>query len=296
MMLRESPQTLFILVDGLGIGLADPEVNPLYSGVCPHLLELLNSHASPIDAGMGVEGIPQSATGQTALLTGVNAARHMGRHVAGFPGPSLQKIIRENNIYDKLAGMGFSSTFANAYYVSHVREVEARKTKSVTTVSALKAFGGIRDMTQMEAGKAVYQDLTRESLRARGYTGPLQTPVQAAQSLVALAREHDFTLFEYFQTDWAGHKGTWGDMLRVLALFDAFLGELLVFAREEGALFVLTSDHGNIERFGSRSHSMNPVPLVAMGLGSDFLKKNVFSVTDVTPALLDLYRCKNSSQ
>jgi len=171
--LRETPRTLFILVDGLGLGSNDPAVNPIVSGVCPNLLQLIQQHAIPIDAGMGVEGIPQSATGQTALLTGVNAARHMGRHVAGFPGPSLQKIIRENNIYDKLAANGFSSTFANAYYVTDVREVETRKIQSVTTVSALKAFGCVRDKAMMEQGKAVYQDLTRESLRSRGYDGPL---------------------------------------------------------------------------------------------------------------------------
>ncbi len=284
------------MVDGLGLGDDNPQENPVFSGACPNLLNLLQSQASSIDAGMGVEGIPQSATGQTALLTGVNAARHMGRHVSGFPGPSLRKIIREHNIYDKLAALGFSSTFANAYYVADVREVETRRSQSVTTVSALKAFGGVRDKALMEQGKAVYQDLTRESLRARGYEGALQTPVQAAQTLLAIAREYDFTMFEYFQTDRVGHKGTWDEALRVLELFDGFLGEILNFTREDGALLVLTSDHGNIERFGARSHSLNPVPLVAIGLGSEFMKKNVFSVTDVTPMLLELYRGKNSSQ
>lgn len=278
------------------MGAENPEVNPVYSGVCPNLVNMLKFHAISIDARMGVEGVPQSATGQTALFTGVNAARHMGRHVAGFPGPSLQKIIRENNIYDKLGALGFSATFANAYYVSDVREVESRKIQSVTTVAALKAFGRVRDKALMEQGKAVYQDLTRESLRERGYEGPLQTPVQSAQDLVAIAREHDFTLFEFFQTDRAGHKGTWDDMLRVLGAYDEFLGEVLVFLREEGALFVLTSDHGNIERFGSRSHSLNPVPFVAMGQGSDYLKRSIVSLTDVAPALLEIYCCKNSSQ
>jgi hypothetical protein len=294
--LRETPRTLFILVDGLGIGADNPEVNPLYSGVCPHLLALLNDHATSIDAGLGVDGIPQSATGQTALMTGINAARHMGRHVAGFPGPSLQKIIRENNIYDQLGALGYSSTFANAYYISDMSEVHNRKIKSVTTVSALKAFGAVRDMTLLEQGKAVYQDLTCESLRARGYAGALRTPVQAAQALVAIARDYDFTLFEYFQTDRMGHKGTWDEMLGVLALFDEFLGAVVPYAREEGVLFVLTSDHGNIERFGARSHSRNPVPLVAIGQGAECLQKRVFSLTDVTPALVDLYRCKISSQ
>lgn len=278
------------------MGADNPEVNPIYSGVSPHLLHLLTTQAHPIDACLGVEGIPQSATGQTTLLTGVNAARQVGRHVPGFPGPSLRKIIRDNNIYDKLAARGYVSTFANAYYVDDVREVETRKTQSVTTVSALKAFGRVRDKRMMEQGQAVYQDLTRASLRERGYQGPLKTPEESAEALVAIARAHDFTLFEYFQTDRAGHKGTWGDLLRVLGEFDAFLGRILSFAGDEGALIVLTSDHGNIEQFGSRTHSLNPVPFVALGSGSDLLKKKIFSLTDVTPALLELYRHKNSSQ
>lgn len=283
-------------MDGIGLGTDNPEVNPIHSGVCPNLLDLISRQAVPIDAGMGVEGIPQSATGQTALLTGVNAARHMGRHVAGFPGPSLQEIIRAHNIYDQLQALGFSSTFANAYYVSDNREVEACKIKSVTTVAALKAFGGVRTRSLMEQGKAVYQDLTRESLRARGYEGPLLSPAQSGRALLTIAREYDFTLFEYFQTDRAGHKGTWAEVLRVLGALDEFLGEVILFAREENALLVLTSDHGNIEQFGSHAHSRNPVPFVAVGQGSERLKKSVRSVTEVTPALVELYRCKNSSQ
>ncbi len=284
------PCTVFILVDGLGLGVTDPEVNPVYSGACPVLCRLLEQHAVPIDAGMGVPGIPQSATGQTAIFTGINAARHMGRHVEGFPGPVLRDIIRAHNLYDQFSALGLSCTFANAYYVSDMAEVESRKIQSVTTVSALKAFGCVRDQAMMLEGRAVYQDLTRASLRERGYEGPLRTPRQSGADLLAIARHYDFTLFEYFQTDRAGHKGTLEDVKRVLGLFDEFLEAVLPFAEEPGHLLVLTSDHGNIEDFGSRSHSLNPVPLVAIGEGSASLKQRVKSLTDITPALVELYR------
>lgn len=288
--MSRGPRTLFILVDGLGLGVSDSGINPIHSGACPCLCRLLAEHAVPVDAGMGVPGIPQSATGQTAIFTGVNAARHMGRHVEGFPGPALREIIRERNLYDQLAELGVSSTFANAYYVSDMAEVKSRKIQSVTTVSALKAFGKVRDRSLMEEGRAVYQDLTRESLRERGYDGPLRTPSQSGRDLVALAGEYDFTLFEYFQTDRAGHKGSREDVCRILGLFDEFLAAILPFPSRPGCLFVLTSDHGNIEESGSRGHSTNPVPLVAIGEGSSFLKKRVKSLTDVTPALVELYR------
>ena len=283
------PRTLFILVDGLGLGARDPGQNPIHSGICPCLQRLLDEHAVPIDAGMGVPGMPQSATGQTALMTGVNAARAMGRHVEGFPGPALRTLIRANNLYDKLARLGFSSTFANAYYVTDVAEVESRRIQSVTTVAALKAFGRVREIAAMLDHLAVCQDLTRESLRERGYQGPLVTPQESARDLRAVAAGYDFTLFEYFQTDRVGHKGSRDDVQRILGLFDAFLTEVISFAEQPGNLFVMTSDHGNIEVAGSPLHSDNPVPLVAIGHGAEFLKTRVRTVTDVTPMLVELY-------
>ncbi len=282
-------RTLFVLVDGLGLGSSDPAVNPIHGGACPALEALLERHAVPIDAAMGVPGIPQSATGQTALMTGVNAAQAVGRHVEGFPGPALRALIREHNLYDRLAALGLRATFANAYYTTDMAEVRARKIQSVTTVAALKAFDAVRDANAMLAGQAVYQDLTRESLRERGYDGPLVTPEQSAADLLRIALDNDFTLFEYFQTDRVGHKGGPADVRRVLAMFDAFLREAVRFAEKPGCLFVLTSDHGNIEDAGSRLHSANPVPFVAIGEGADFLKARVRSVTDVTPALVALY-------
>lgn len=284
-----APKTLFILVDGLGLGRRDPETNPIYRGACPTLQRLLDDDAVPIDATLGVPGIPQSATGQTALFTGINASRHVGRHVEGFPGPALRAIIHRDNLYDKLTARGYTATFANAYYVSDIADVRSRRVQSVTTVSALKAFGHVRDMHAMLAGKAVYQDLTRESLRARGYEGPLVSPSDSARDLLAIAREHDFTVFEYFQTDRAGHKGTPDDILGVLALFDEFLAALLPFALEPGCLLALTSDHGNIEDASSRAHSVHPVPWIVKGHGAEALRTRVRSLTDVVPALLTLY-------
>lgn len=292
--MSRAPRTLFVLVDGLGLGPRDPATNPIHQGVSPVLERLLAEHALPIDAGMGVPGIPQSATGQTALFTGVNAAQVVGRHVEGFPGPALRELVRAHNVYDQLASLGVRCTFANAYFTTDMDEVRTRKIQSVTTVAALKAFDAVRDVHAMLAGQAVCQDLTRASLRERGYDGPLISPQQSAHDLIRVAGDFDFTVFEYFQTDRVGHKGGPDDVRRVLAQFDEFLGGLMPFASQAGCLFVMTSDHGNIEDAGSRLHSGNPVPLVAIGEGAGFLHQRVRSVTDVTPALVELYRSTQS--
>jgi len=279
------PHVLLVFVDGLGLGEPDPGVNPLYRGDCPTLVSLLEA-AVPVDARLDMPGVPQSATGQTALLTGVNAARKVGRHIEGFPGPALKEIIAAHNVFKQLQEKGYSGAFANAYYMAGWTEAERRKYQSVTTVATLSALGGVRDVDVMLQGKAVYQDLTRELLLLRGYSGPLITPVQAAADLYGIMQEHHFTLFEYFQTDRQGHAGQSEAIKKVLQQLDEFFAALLSMLDHERCLFLLISDHGNIEDSRSKGHTMNPVPFVAEGLDARFMQERVSSLPDFVPALL----------
>jgi len=57
-------------------------------------------------------------------------------------------------------------------------------------------------------------------------------------------------------------------------------------ARQANLLFILTSDHGNIEDMSVHSHTTNPVPLVAFGPEADAFKAGVNSLTDVTPRIM----------
>lgn len=237
---------------------------------------------------MGVRGVPQSATGQTALFTGVNAAKAVGRHVEGFPGARLRKIVEEHGILGVLLRRGLRATFANAYFVEDADAVRARGFMSVTTVAMLGATGEVRNKARMERNEAVYHDFTRETLRERGYAGPLVEPADAARHLLAIAEEHELTLFEHFLTDRAGHRLDLATTRRVLARLDEFLATILQ-ARPRNLDVVLTSDHGNIEDMTQRGHTMNPVPFAAIGPNADRLKTAVRSITDVTPALLALW-------
>jgi hypothetical protein len=279
---------VLVFIDGLGIGGRDPARNPVHAGVCPTLARLVDEACSPIDAGLGVPGLPQSATGQTALLTGRNAAQLVGRHVEGFPNEPLRQIIREHNIFVQLSAAGLTSTFANAYFVDSTEDVTRSRLQSVTTVAALSGTVGLRTRPHLAANDAVYQDLTRDGLRARGYTGPRVSPAEAAGHLAAVARAHDFTLFEYFQTDRAGHRADPAPARAVLALLDAFLAALVSRMRGGGGVLVLTSDHGNIEDVSVTTHTANPVPFVALGEGAGELRGRVGSILDVTPAILEL--------
>lgn len=283
-----TPRVLLLFVDGLGLGRPDPAVNPLVGGACPVLARLLAEEAVPVDAGLGVPGLPQSATGQAALLTGVNAPRAVGRHVEGFPGPALQEIVREHNLLRRVASAGLRATFANAYFMDAVTMAAIRR-PSVTTVAALSAGIGLRGPAELLANRAVYQDLTREALRSRGYDGPLVDPAEAGAHLSAIAEAHDLTLFEFFQTDRAGHSGDRVRAETVLSRFDRFLEVVLRFAETPGHLVLLSSDHGNIEDLTVRTHTLDPVPLAARGTGADAMRAAVRNLTDIAPAIAGVW-------
>jgi 2,3-bisphosphoglycerate-independent phosphoglycerate mutase len=271
---------LFVFVDGLGLGSEDPAQNPLAdSARFPALTAVLKA-SRPIDPSMGMPGIPQSATGQAALLTGLNASELMGRHIEGFPPPRLKTLVQENNLFSKLLAAGKTCTFANAYWIDDVAHIPPRR-ESVTTVATVSAFGGVRGKAELLAHRAVYQDLTREVLRERGYTGPVITPEEAARDLIEIANEHDFTLFEYFQTDHAGHSGDPERVSACLEQLDRFLSEVMQFA----GILVVTSDHGNIEDCSIRTHTQNPVPLYVSP--ARYLE-GVMKIEQLEPALFDL--------
>jgi 2,3-bisphosphoglycerate-independent phosphoglycerate mutase len=247
---------LFVFVDGLGLGSDDPEINPLADRKRFPMIGKILEQSLPLDASMGVPGLPQSATGQAALLTGLNAAKLMGRHIEGFPPPRLKTLVQEHNIFSKLIAAGKTCTFANEYFLDDVAHIPPRR-ESVTTVATLAAFGGVRGKAELAENRAVYHDLTREALRARGYEGPLITPEEAADHLIDIANDHDFTLFEFFETDHAGHSGDRERVFQCLEKLDRFFAALLPFR----GLLVVSSDHGNIEDMTVRTHTANPVPL-----------------------------------
>jgi 2,3-bisphosphoglycerate-independent phosphoglycerate mutase len=284
--MHNTPKILFVFVDGLGIGNEGPEKNPITAERFPVLTKLLKNSV-PLDTCLGVAGLPQSATGQAALLTGVNAPQIMGRHIEGFPPPALKKLIEEESLFLKLGKIGKRCTFANCYWNVDPQHIPPRR-QSVTTVMTLSALGGVRGSAKLEQERALAHDITREALHDRGYPGEEIMPQEAAAHLVGIAEENDFTLFEYFLTDRAGHSGDHSEVVRCLNILEQFLAETVHLAERSNLLFLLSSDHGNIEDLSVRSHTKNPVPLVALGPVADAFSECT-NLCDVAPAILRLY-------
>ena len=189
-------KVLFLFIDGVGLRAAATD-NPVNPEVCPALCRLITKHGKPIDARLGIDGPPQSATGQATMFTGVNCAAAMGKHCEGFPGPNLRKIVETGNLFKQLRDRGKEVCFSDAYLVDSAEELAARRFKSVTTVMALTTPETIRTVDDLQNGQAVLQDLTRETIQDRWPDIAVIPPQRAAEHLAAIVRRYDFTLFEF---------------------------------------------------------------------------------------------------
>ncbi len=276
---------LFLFIDGVGLRPTAAD-NPVNNEVCPALCRLFTQHATPIDACLSVPGLPQSATGQATMFTGVNASVFMGRHCEGFPGPALRKKIEEYNLFLELKRRGRKVCFADSYLIDDPAELAARRFKSVTTVMALTTPEVITTVNDLALDRAVMQDITRETIQDRYPDIPVITPEEAASHLSALAQANDFTLYEFFQTDVAGHSMDYVRACATLRLYDRFLAALLRYTAAAGITLVMTSDHGNIESMNEQGHTRNPVPFATFGAQAAQMRASVKSLVDVTPAIL----------
>ncbi len=249
-----------IMLDGFGV---PPEGwdGSVYAELCStRFISLFRDYSIPIDAILGVPGIPQSATGQTALFCGINAPAAMGRHVHAFPGERLSEIIREKNIFKAVMERGKRPVFANAYVRHNLHELAASRFRSVTTVMTAATLGKAFTADDLRRGEAVFHDITNRTLPPEADI-PIIQPETAAANLLRLAAAHDLTLFEYFLSDRVGHKCDQAMLQEVLSELDRFLCALTDNI-ETDTILVLSADHGNCEAPDSPLHSQNPVPLL----------------------------------
>lgn len=294
-------QVLLLFVDGLGLGPDDPAVNPVTAAHTPRLDSLLGRKLAgitarfehngalvvPTDATLGVSGLPQSATGQTALLTGLNAPQAVGRHVTAYPTKALRELLTDHNIFSKVKALGGSVALANAYteeYFARVKEGKMRH--AAITFSALAAGVSLRGVDDLRQGRAVFHDLTNARPRSWGYDLPDITPYQAGKNLAGIAADHHLTVFEFFLTDLSAHHRVDQPPAAVVTMLDALLAGVLETADLNAMLVMMTSDHGNIEDGRVDTHTRNPIPTVLVGHGRHDVGDKIASLTDITPALV----------
>src|SRR3982074_1615760 len=203
---------LLFFIDGLGIGTRGPH-NPFDGLAGAEPLAIFQDEISvipfagvlaPTDACLGVEGRPQSASGQTTILTGINAPATVGHHKQGFPNQALLDIIREHSIFLQLKRAGVNEiTFANTYTE---RFFESRPRWISATTAAVEAAGlRFNRVADLRAGRAVFMDFPNAMRIESGESVELRNPEEAGDVLASIVAANKFTLYEYFITDKVGH-------------------------------------------------------------------------------------------
>ncbi len=130
-MSAKRPSILMIFLDGVGLASRRDRDNPFATDEYAGLSAIAGGlqwtretfahtdsdllRATGIDACLGIDGLPQSGTGQATLFTGVNCAAIVGRHHGPYPHSSTRETIRTRNIFHQLGLQERHSAFANAY-------------------------------------------------------------------------------------------------------------------------------------------------------------------------------------
>ena len=231
----------------------------------------------PLAATLSHGGLPQSATGQTTLLTGLNGADIMGGHYGPWPGPTLKRTLTGGTLFSEVVASGGRAVFANAFPDGYFRAVAAGKQRvNVPVYAAQEAGIPLLTRADYDAGRAVSADLDGS------YLGTPQPLGEAGAQLARLSGNADLTFFDFWLSDSAGHRWTFADAVALVEKLDGFLAGLVSALGE--VTLLLTSDHGNLEDKTTRSHTRNPVPLLAAGPQAAFFAE-ANSLLDVAPAL-----------
>jgi 2,3-bisphosphoglycerate-independent phosphoglycerate mutase len=296
-------RVLFIFLDGIGLGENNPDTNPLATAKMPNLNRLLDGrsllkdsapfhgeHASllAIDPAVGVSGLPQSATGQAMLLTGKNIPAELGYHYGPKPNPEVAAFLRDDTLFSNLAKAGRKTALLNAYPPRYFHGIDSgKRLYSSIPLAVTNAGLPLFKDDALFAGRAVSADFTGEGWRTMlGFLdAPVMDAVQAGQKLGTLAKEYDFSLFEYWASDYAGHKQQMDEAIHLMESFDAVLGGL-VDIWDDG-LILVTSDHGNMEDLSTRRHTDADVPALVIGekAAREEFTRGMEDIIDIAPAI-----------
>jgi hypothetical protein len=297
-------RVLFIFMDGIGLGENNPETNPFARAKMPNLNKLLDGRsllkdAAPfhgnnatlvaVDPAVGVSGLPQSATGQAILLTGINIPAELGYHYGPKPNHEVAAYLKEATLFSRFVKEGKKATLLNAYPPRYFDGIDSgKRLYSSIPLSVVNAGLPLFKHDDLFEGRALSADFTGEGWRSMlGFSeAPMMDAHHAGRKLGMLAKEYDFSLFEYWASDYAGHKQEMDNAINLMEAFDVVLGGLVENWDDEG-LILLTSDHGNMEDLSTRRHTDADVPALVIGNQSARAEftRDMKDLTDIAPAI-----------
>jgi 2,3-bisphosphoglycerate-independent phosphoglycerate mutase len=299
---------LVLFLDGVGLGKPDPQRNPFVLAQMPTLQRLLEGHrlvagVAPIDgreatllaldATLGVDGSPQSASGQATLLTGLNVPAHIGEHYGPKPNPPIQDILEADNLFKQVLKHGHTAALLNAYPPGYFASIDSgRRLYSAIPFAANAAGLPLMTAADLQSGRALSVDFTGEGWAAQpGFPpAPVYGAKHAGRLLAELASGFDLAWFDFWPSDYAGHKQDMTQAVSLLERFDSVMAGLVEAWRGEEGLIAITSDHGNLEDLGQRNHTRNLVPGLFIGPAElrQRFSQGMHDLSDFAPAVMRL--------
>ena len=300
-------RVLFIFLDGIGLGADDPETNPLALTEMPYLQSMLGGRkltrpGTPyqsdfvsllaLDAGLGVEGLPQSATGQAVLLTGINIPAELGYHYGPKPNPDVAGYLNHGNtLFAWLRAAGKNAALLNAFPPRYFSGIESGK-RLYSSIPLAYTSAGYSLFTQEDlfAGQALSADFTGQGWRSmlKIAEAPLLSVLEAGEKLAELAQRVDFSMFEYWASDYAGHKQNMDWAVEQLETFDGVIEGLVKNWNIADDLIIVTSDHGNMEDLSTRRHTDAMVPALVIGEKHQRFTCGLTDLTGIAPRIRDV--------
>lgn len=297
-------KVLFIFLDGIGLGANDLEVNPLARAKMPNLNTLLDGRlllkeSAPfigergtllaIDPAVGVDGLPQSATGQAMLLTGINVSAEIGYHYGPKPNPEVAAYLNNGTLFSRFVKAGKRTALLNAYPSRYFDGIDSgKRIYSSIPMAVTKAGMNLFTQNDLLGGRALSADFTGKGWRTMLSIPdiPVMDPHQAGRKLASLAMSFDFSLFEYWASDYAGHKQQMDTAVGLMETFDSVLGGVMDAMNDE-LLVLVTSDHGNMEDMSTRRHTAADVPVLVIGerAARDEFTRGMKDLTHIAPAI-----------
>ena len=292
-------RVVIVFLDGVGLGEDDAQVNPLAAARLPVLTGVLGggrlvagsgridaaqATMVPTDAGLGVKGRPQSATGQATILTGSNVPHLVGEHYGPKPNAAVAEVIRNGTLFHEVTAGGGRAALITPYPQRYFEAIESgRRLLSAVPLAATDAGLSLLGAAELRAGRAVSPDFTGAGWRDHlGYDDiPILSLPEAGRQIAALAADYDFSFFEHWPTDQTGHRGTMAEAVAHLEAVDTVLGGLLATWDDVRGLLIITSDHGNLEEKGNRQHTRNPVPTILVGRDHAAYAPLIHDLTDI---------------
>jgi hypothetical protein len=254
---------VWLALDGVGHPQDAPGASAWEQEV-PALRPLIDGGLA-LDTTLGVPGTPQSGTGQSCALTGCDAVRVMGEHFGPYPGPTLQKLLREESLPVRLTQAGGSAALLNFYPPGYFAAHEKRSRHGCFPFSFLAAglalnppgLPSVSPTLGLQYGSPWVSAVELSELHAQG------------REVARAAQTHDLLVLDLWLSDLLGHEGRPDAPPELLAAgrrylqhLDALLSGLL----DGGARVVISSDHGNFEDLSIKGHTLARVPFAGSGV------------------------------